>query len=63
MQIHECDRCGFRTKPSSEHGAEVAFDQHECKGMRDLGELRPDLLKALAMREITEEEAWRQNDK
>tara|TARA_R110000803_G_scaffold48712_3_gene101256 strand:+ start:558 stop:719 length:162 start_codon:yes stop_codon:yes gene_type:complete len=43
----------------SEHEAELKFNTHECEGFRDLADLPSPILKRLAMKEITEDEAWK----
>jgi len=54
----KCDRCGEVIVGSDEYDAEVKFDEHSCKGKRELSELPLHILKDLAMGKITEKEAW-----
>ena len=55
----KCTRCGKVVSGHDEHGAELAFNEHTCKGKRELSELPLPILKQLAMKEITEDEAWK----
>jgi hypothetical protein len=52
MAIHQCNRC--KAKFKSGH----AFDQHTCKGMRNIMEMKSDLLLRIINKEITEAQAW-----
>lgn len=52
MMIHVCNRCKAKFKSSR------GFDQHTCKGMRNLMEMDQDLLLRIIKKEITEEQAW-----
>lgn len=67
--VHHCKRCGLDavgtggTKRDAEYKAEIEFDRHVCKHedgtpMRSLRDLSPHLLRAVAMKEITEAQAW-----
>ena len=58
--IVKCDRCEAISPNGSEYDTELWFNTHDCKGMRDLGELPLDLLRKLALGEISEAEAWKQ---
>lgn len=53
-----CKRCGKKLVGRTEQDAEAFFDQHECKGKRDLREMPTDLLAKLALGELTEDQAW-----
>ena len=59
MNQFKCTRCGEVVSGHDEYEAEVAFDNHECKNMPNLQDLPLSILEKLAMKEITEEEAWR----
>jgi hypothetical protein len=52
MTIHQCKRCNAKLKSSS------AFNQHTCKGMRNLMTMNFDLLTKVVNKEITEAQAW-----
>ena len=54
---HQCTRCGHTARTGA------LFDAHECRHtdgtpMRNLSELPPAILRALATKSITEPEAW-----
>jgi|688.fasta_scaffold270112_4 hypothetical protein len=54
---HQCVRCLYAARTS------IGFDRHKCRypdgaPMPDLSTLPSDILRALAMRQITEREAW-----
>ena len=55
----KCDRCGEVIVGSDEYDAEVKFDEHSCKGKRELSELPLHILKDLALGKIDEKEAWK----
>lgn len=52
MAIHQCNRC--KAKFKSGH----AFDQHTCKGLRDIMTMNFDLLTKVVQKELTEAQAW-----
>ena len=59
----KCDRCYEVIVGSDEYNAEVKFDEHACKGKRDLSELPLHILKDLAYGKITGKEAWKRAKK
>jgi len=61
--VHQCARCGAKSRAGSEYDCEVWFSAHECKGMRDIGVLSLATLRRLALGEITEEQAFAEHDK
>lgn len=50
----KCTRCG--------EVGDDSFDEHVCKGKRNLEQLPLDLLRDLCNKIITEDEAWRLAD-
>lgn len=58
----KCDRCGKTVSGRDECAAEVAFNEHTCEGMRPLTDLPLPLLRAVAVGELTEAEAWSKAD-
>ncbi|MCP4599268.1 MAG: hypothetical protein GY847_01805 [Proteobacteria bacterium] len=58
----KCSRCGKILSGRTEYDTEVAFSQHVCKGMRNLDDLRSDLLQEVAYGNMTEAEAWKRQD-
>ena len=52
----ECKRC-------NESGTGTRFDQHTCKGMRNLEDLGLDLLRKVIQGTLSEDEAWAILDK
>lgn len=59
----KCKRCGKIMMGNDELSAERMFDQHVCKGMRDLSEMPTDILYKVATKEISEEDGWKLVDK
>ena len=55
----KCDRCDEVIVGSDEDMAVRNFDEHACKGKRDLSELPLHILKDLALGKIDEKEAWK----
>jgi len=55
----KCTRCGDTVSGADEFSAELAFNDHICTGKRELSELPLPILKKLAMKKITENEAWK----
>lgn len=59
-----CDTCGAEFTGHNEHEAEVLWNSHECKSEyekasgRDNYDLPLDLLRRIALGEITDAEAW-----
>jgi hypothetical protein len=51
----QCDRCG------AVMGA-LDFNVHQCRGKRDLSKMPINILRKLAYKQITEDEAWRLTD-
>ena len=50
-----CSRCKAKMQNHE-------FDFHECKGMRNLHEMKSEFLLRIIKKEITEEQAWKLND-
>lgn len=60
MESIKCSRCGEIMKGKDECDAEILFANHTCKGKRDLNDLPTDILRKLALKQITEPEAWQE---
>ena len=61
--IHHCGRCGFTAKGKTEFDAERAYSVHTCRHpdgrpMRKLEDLPMELLRQLALKQITEDQAF-----
>lgn len=59
----KCSRCGKVMTGKDEYDCEMKFNQHKCKGKRDLNKMPMDLLRLVAMKKMKEEDAWKEADK
>lgn len=58
----ECSRCGEIMSARSHFDAEIKFNAHKCKGLRNLKDLPFSLLTKLVQKQITEAQAWAEFD-
>lgn len=56
IELTQCGRC-------NEVMSNQDWQVHECKDMRNLNDMNMDLLLRVIKKELTEEEAWKLNDK
>ena len=56
--IVQCSRCEATSPNTSEFNTELWFNDHECEGLPKLDTLPLQLLREVALGNITEEEAF-----
>jgi len=59
----KCSRCHEIISGRSKLETERKFDQHICKGLRDINKLPLELLGQIISNKLTEKEAWEIYDK
>jgi hypothetical protein len=59
----KCSRCKKVIVGKDEYDAEMKFNMHKCKGMRDLYDMPMDLLELVVKGKMTEIQAWKEADK
>lgn len=57
-----CSRCKVVIVGRNEQAVEIKFGEHKCANKRNFREMSDELIKQLACREITEEQAWAIHD-
>lgn len=62
MEYIICSRCNEVVEGHNELALEMAWDDHVCKGKRNLDELDTDLLREVATGQLAEDEAWATHD-
>lgn len=63
MDAIVCSRCGVTVTGNDERNLEINWNQHICLGRRSLWDMDMDLLGAVASGNMTEEEAWNEQDR